>query len=533
MPTTEDPIDVTATASTEAPIVGVLVDREPDAAPEAALERQDPEAPPAFLDPDAMGRPAVSAVGSALPGLSVIPPETEMRALAQLANTLAYADACPRPMRRKPNDVFLVLLTARDLGTAITTALREFHVIEGRVTLSPKVKLAMVRSRPDLGRVRPAPTNDALGATWFSVRADGGGVEVASTFTWDDAQLAGLVDSRCTPYEHWKGDGRGSGRSSADCLCKDNWKRYPKRMVSWRALGYLLDDEYPEIGTGLYSPDELGAVTDADGEPIEVAAVESLPGMRGGARQDGGQGGDEAADPAKVAELKARLAVVKGNDAAHEELKTWWVSQELPPVDRLPARKVPLVEARLAHVEGQYGIERPPAGADAPAADGEPASAPAEPDGPTEESGPEGGPGEPENGDGGQEPPEPPADAPGGAEAAPEAEEEPEASEPTDRAALEAGIVEGQPTRTTGDPDTWITTSPPDGDVAAWLIARANAMNAASVKTAYTVAGLEPPKGNVQTLRKAWAVWQFDLIGRAVTNLLAYAFGVPGIPAEA
>lgn len=527
---TDDPIDVTGSEAAAADPVAaaeeaaheaqMVADEAFDAArrarEEAAIERHDPEAAPAFIDPDALGRPPVSAVGSALPGLSVIPPETEMRSLAQLANTLAHADACPKPMRRKPNDVFLVLLTARDLGTAITTALREFHVIEGRVTLSPKVKLAMVRSRPDLGRVRPAPTNDALSATWFSVRADGGGAEVASTFSWDDAQLAGLVDSRCTPYEHWKGDGRGSGRSSADCLCKDNWKRYPKRMLSWRALGYLLDDEYPEIGTGLYSPDELGAVTDADGEPIEVSAVESLPGMRGGQSAGGGQAqGDEPADPAKVAELKARLAVVKGNDAAHEELKTWWVGQELPPVDQLPARKVALVEARLAHVERQHGIERPPAGEEAPAAaDGE--------------TGPEDGQDGHESGGGGQEPPEPPADAPGGAEAAPEATEE---SEPTDREALEASIVEGQPHRVTDDPDTWIPTSPPDGDVAAWLIMRANALSAPSVKTAYTVAGLEPPKGNVQALRKAWALWQFDLIAHAVTAWLGLAFGVATAPA--
>jgi len=77
----------------------------------------------------------------------LFPERLEMNDLASMAVTLAFADLVPKPLRGKPNDVFMVLLTARDLGVRVTTALREFHVIDGKLTLSPKVRLAMVNEQ--------------------------------------------------------------------------------------------------------------------------------------------------------------------------------------------------------------------------------------------------------------------------------------------------------------------------------------------------------------------------------------------------
>lgn len=196
-----------------------------------------------------------------VPGLDIpiIPAHQEMQGMAAMAVTLAGAAAVPAPLRGKPNDVFQILLSARDLGVAVTTAIREFHVIDGRVTLSPKVKLAMVneRGRREGWAVWPEPGNDAESATWHATRADRPGVQFSSTFTMDEAKSI---------------DG-------GKLVAKNNWKNYPKRMLSWRALGYLLDDVFPEVGTGLYSPDELGAMTDEEGNVIDVASTEALPGM--------------------------------------------------------------------------------------------------------------------------------------------------------------------------------------------------------------------------------------------------------------
>lgn len=421
------------------------------------------------------------AVGSAIPDLPVIPQQSEMTSIAQLAVTLSAASACPSAMRGKPNDVFLVLLSARDLGVSLTTAMREFHVIEGKVTLSPKVKLALVR-QAGLGKIWPDAANGVEKATWHAERHDLQGHVISSSFSWEDAQLAHLVDSRCRPLEHWRGEGRGSGRNSAECLCKSNWKTYPARMLSWRAAGYLLDDLFPEVGTGLYSPDELGAVTDAEGEPIEVRAAEALPGMRGGQRQQQAAA-PEAIEPEKLEELKARTERVKGHAEANADLRAWWAERELPPIARISAPQGRLLEAKLAQVESRFGIQAEPAGAAEAAAQQGGGEQPAQ---------------EPQEGSEPQQAEEPPASAPGSEERPIEPPQPPPAP-----------------------PQEEPSAGPSDGDVAAWLIEQASAMDAAAVKASYIAAGLEPPKGNVNLLRRSWAMWQFERLALATASILS------------
>lgn len=391
----------------------------------------EPEPAPPAASPAAIEVHEARAVGAAM-DLPVIPAEHEMNGLAAMANTLAYADAVPKALRRKPNDVFLVLLTARDTGVALTTAMREFHVIEGTVTLSPKVKLAMVRAS-GAGRIWPAPANDANGATWYAVRADQPDHTVESTFTWEDAQLAGLVDSRCSPKAHWK-------QGNQSCMCKDNWKRYPQRMVSWRAAGYLLDDVFPEVATGLYSPDELGAITNADGEPIEVSAVEPLQGMKSGSRPTGPE---PAASDEDRAEIASRIQAL--TDEARGLLVAWWKDEIGIKVEHLPARLVSKIKARLSFTEGLP--ENEGAGNDAQ---------------------------EPEDGPTAPEPPEEPG--------APQTSQEP--PEPAPDRELE------------------------EGTIVTWAIEAAQAMSPGRCKAEFRAAGLQPPAGNDDVVRRAWCEWK-------------------------
>lgn len=313
------------------------------------------EEPPAVAEPESIdpaNLPVRSgAVGSAIPDLPVVPSDHEVTSIAQLAVTLAAANACPSALRGKPNDMFLVLLSGRDLGVSLTTAMREMHVIEGKVTLSPKLKLAMVR-QAGLGKVWPAAENDAEVATWHAARADMPDHVITQTIRWEDAQLAHLVDSRCTPYEHWRPD--GGGRNSAECLCKSNWKTYPKRMLSWRALGYLLDDVFGEVATGIYSPDELGAVTDGDGEPIEVRAVESIPGMKGGRRP--GDTPPETIGEEEARAIQDRVNRIKDHPEAADALGAWWKERQVGKVLDLTPAAARVVVARLDQVESAHQI---------------------------------------------------------------------------------------------------------------------------------------------------------------------------------
>lgn len=287
-------------------------------------------------------RPAAMIPGQSIP---IIPQHAEMQGLAAMAVTLAAAEAVPAALRNKPNDVFQILLTARDLGIAVTTGIRELHVIDGKVTVSPKLKLAMVneRGRVEGWAVWPDPANDAVRAVWHATRRDRPGVAFSYEFTMAEAKNAGT--------------GKGTGKLAE----KDNWKNYPKRMLSWRALGYLLDDTFPEVGTGLYSPDEMGAMTDEEGHVIDVASTEALPGTkapRGHGPQPPAEG-DQLWSEIDLAEfealhLRVQRLVATAPDAAAELSRLWRDSANpLPPIAELSKRQSIRAKALVTGIENR------------------------------------------------------------------------------------------------------------------------------------------------------------------------------------
>lgn len=444
------PIDTTATETSaeETPVVAPAPTPEPEEIP---AEPEPAPAPVPEPEPAPAPEPPVAAsieVAGRVPGLAadlpIIPERSEMNDLAAMAVMLAHADAVPTALRQKPNDVFLVLLTARDLGVSLTTALREFHVIEGKVTLSPKSKLAMVRTS-GLGRIWPDPGNDAESATWHATRTDQPGERWSYTFTMAEAKAI-----------------KQKGKILAD---KDNWTNYPKRMLSWRAVGYLLDDIFPEVGTGLYSPDELGAVTNEEGDPIEVSAVEVPTGMRSSGGRQAPAVEAEAPDEATAAELAARLEAAKAYPEAHAELKAWWQERGLPPARVLTKGQAAVVLARLNALETKHSISRA----------------------------------------------EPEAEAPPAPQADPEA---PEPGEVTETFAVEPPD-DDSPAPTIEHLQV-IADYAEAGEITLVLIERARLMNERSIRSYAAGRELEVPAGNLQALRRWWCETEIERISSAL-----------------
>lgn len=297
--------------------------------------------------------------------LGVVPAPNELAQLAQMAVTIAASLTAPKALQGNPNDAFMVLLTARDVGVALTTAIREFHVIDGKVTLSPKVKLAMVKQQ-GIGRVYPhqaprqiitdagevviwlcpcghdGPANGDDAATWHAERNDEPGILHSSTFTM---AMAARVKAR-------------ENRKDITLAEKSTWRQYPQRMLSWRALGYLLDDVFPEVGTGLYNPDEMGAVTDEDGVPLidVVGGADPVRGTRA-PRGHNQPPPPEASDEQRAA-LRARIdALAAHNPEARAALLTLWTAERedgspaLPALNKLLASQVTRAEAMVASIE--------------------------------------------------------------------------------------------------------------------------------------------------------------------------------------
>jgi len=268
----------------------------------------------------------------------IMPRHDEFMALAAQAKIMAASALVPRALQNRPADVLLVMLTGRDVGVPITAALRKCYVIDGQVTVAPALRLAKIRNL-GLGRIVPDKGNDDTRAAAIAVDPRDRPMGPPSVFTWDDAARAGLVDPRCTATEHFR-PSVGNGR----CNCKDNWRKYPQRMLWWRAAGYCADDYFPEAGLGLYSPDELGAVTDELGQPIDVNEVEVPEWVPASGNRQRSSALSEASEDAK-ADVQHRIEGLKPSQ--REWLKGEWMRREIRPVARLNTADVVVVHALI------------------------------------------------------------------------------------------------------------------------------------------------------------------------------------------
>ena len=286
--------------------------------------------------------------------LPVTPEVSELTRMVQLAATWQHAKLVPEALREKPADVLLIMYTARSLGIDFATGFRELYVIDGKVSMSQKQKLALVR-KSRLASVWPATDNDGESATWYAIRADQPDVTYSSTFTIEEARK---VEAR----------ERGQTITLAE---KSTWRQYPARMLSWRALGYLLDDCVPEVGTGIYSPDELGAITDDEGNVIDVSEVQPLIQSDQDRRRS-----ERAEAKAELAPEDARVALKARIDALPMQVKldtepnkrdglgNRWKDAKMPPVMEMTAdllrRATKMVEGYEAKAKA-LGLELAPA----------------------------------------------------------------------------------------------------------------------------------------------------------------------------
>lgn len=324
---------------------------EPEVVPEGqhrlpAVPQPDPAAE-ALAATDA----AITAAAEAALAMPDIPGRDEFLSLCMQAKVMAEASIVPKALRGKPHDVLVVLLTGRDLGIPVTTALRKVYVIDGQPSLAPQLLNARIRQL-GLGAIRPHPDTTDTRAGAIPLGPDG--IELGPTvwFSWDDAKRAKLVGRNCEPWEHASG-----------CKCKDNWKAYPQRMLWWRAAGYAADDYFPEASLGLYSPDELGAITMDDGTPIDVDSVELPPGFEGRGR--GGPDGTEPADLETLQGLHVSLLALPPEVLA--EAKDRW-REQLPPIGKLTDAEARRARALLSGFQSQA---RKVEGWQAPAAEAE------------------------------------------------------------------------------------------------------------------------------------------------------------------
>lgn len=353
----------------QAPLAAEVVTEQPSAQsepPGTGLERAN-----AVID-------AAANAAAAMPG---VPGRDEFLGLAMQARMLSMSAAAPKAVRNNPALAFHVAMVGRDLGVSPSAALELIDVIETKrnsgefqLSLSPQLLNAQVR-RLGLGEIIPGSRSTVRAVAVvvgprgldprcrrLPFRDDGRFDHVAdctcdilgdSEFSWEDAREAGLVGKNCQPGDHKR-------NSEGRCGCNSGYQSYPKRMLWWRAGGFAADDYFPEAGLGLYSPEELGAVVDENGRPIDPATVELPPGYeqrqvgrgsRGAGQADGDPG--PVADATKLRDLRVRILSLP--DALKGELKQKWAGSNLAgyTAAALPESKYGLANSMLLGFEAR------------------------------------------------------------------------------------------------------------------------------------------------------------------------------------
>ena len=162
---------------------------------------------------------------------------------AELAGQIARTEFVPGALRNKADAITACVLYGHELGIPPMQALAKIHVIDGRPAMAAELMRATVLRAGHRIWVEEATSTRV---TVCAHRTDWPDDQVAKvTWTMDDAKRAGL-DS------------------------KQNWRKYPRAMLTARASSEMCRLNFPDVLGGIsYSLEEL-----EDGDVIDAELVD-------------------------------------------------------------------------------------------------------------------------------------------------------------------------------------------------------------------------------------------------------------------
>jgi hypothetical protein len=165
--------------------------------------------------------------------------------------------------------IMLMAETGDMLGIHPMAALVGVHIIEGKPSLSANLMNGLVRKAGHTLRVRVTGKleDETLEAHATLIRSDDPDFPFEVTWTLEDAKRAGLYPGKT-----------GS-----------NWQKYPRAMLKSRVISEIIREGAADVlmGGNVYTPEELGAQVNEQGEPIDLTEVRDDPPQGGAPRRDG------------------------------------------------------------------------------------------------------------------------------------------------------------------------------------------------------------------------------------------------------
>lgn len=176
---------------------------------------------------------------------------TNTEELIQFA-TIMFKAGPPKGFN-KPESLAVAIAFGMELGLKPATAPSLIKVVNGKPSADGEAALALLLSCPlveSLNHGVEGQGDEMYG--WIETKRKGNHPPRKNTFSVKDARAAGLWES------------------------SDPWKKYPKRMLVWRAVGFHAKDWWADVMCGLVILDEI-AEAEAAGPRVEVVGVQTDP----------------------------------------------------------------------------------------------------------------------------------------------------------------------------------------------------------------------------------------------------------------
>lgn len=340
-------VEVSTTMRQQATAAGVPVEtssapaQPQEPAPTTSEEPpQPPSAPPSSPTPDAQAPETTTAITTATKPRDPVPFHPRDTAeMFRLAGFLSNSDLIPYALRRKPNDILVVLLKGQDLGLTPMQSMSGINVIEGRAEVGALMMVSMIM-RSGLCEFFTLVESTDTFATYETKRR-GNPKPTTFTYTVEEAKAAGLLD---------KGkDERARERSP--------WRTQRRTMLRRRCQSMLAREVFPDICAGLYDHDELQEMRDLERGLIraEVDAVragfrvvDDVPKWAGGDAEDPSaptpSGMPEVLDLASDQAPVTNSAASAAPDALEPTLRRLDPAMRDPMKERLRGRKAAVAE---------------------------------------------------------------------------------------------------------------------------------------------------------------------------------------------
>lgn len=151
--------------------------------------------------------------------------------LMTFGDIVAKSGMCPKDYIGKPGNVVVAIQMGQEIGLKPMQSLQNISVINGRPSLWGDALLALVKKSNVCEYIQEEISPDGRSAT-CTVKRIGEPKAQQRSFSLEDAKLAGL-------------------------LGKDNWRKYPKRMLQLRARAWALRDVFPDVLAGMQVAEEM------------------------------------------------------------------------------------------------------------------------------------------------------------------------------------------------------------------------------------------------------------------------------------